>query len=794
MVFLGAAQMFTPTVTGTANTGVLWSVNGITGGNATVGTVSAAGLYTAPANLPMPAAVTVTATSAADASKSASASVTIQSDVTVAVMPAAPAVELGATQPFTATVTGSGMPNTAVTWSVNGIAGGNSTVGTVSAGGLYTAPRILPAPAVVNVAATSAADTAKSGGASVTITSSLMVTVSGATSVNTGDMTQYMATVVPAPMSNPDLSVQWSVDGVPGGNAIVGTIDAAGLYTAPLLAPAGGMVTVAAMSVADPSKTGSVLVTVNAFISVSISPAPSASVPLEGMQIFTPTVSGTPNTAVVWDVNGIVGGDQNTVGAISNPGSGPATYFAPLNMPAAGTTITVRATSQADSSKSATATVNLFSNIVVLATAVTGASSSVRAVGRRETLCAAIANTSNPALVWAVDGIVNGNSTVGQIVPPQGSSPPCPVIGPAGSLQFTMDYVTPAAVPATNPVTITVSSVADPGQSADVTITIVPAVTVSVAPSAVSVVPGGMQQFSATVNGTADQSVAWAVSGTDCSAGPCGTITGAGLYAALSNAVPQSTDTVQATSTDGGAVGTASVTIASTAPAITSLQPASLSAGVAAGFTLRVLGVNFGPGAEILFNGAAKATTCPSSSECTASINPADVATAGSQSIQVRLPGPMLSNAVSLVVADPADMEEVISLSAGAPVASGKDVSVVEQAPAVGTLAADTMALGILAGGVCSASGGPITITRPASGIAQVEICAGNAEVTHAYTLSGPPTPDVTISSVVALALGVVQVRITFLVPSTAQTGVRTLSAEDGNRNRTVAAGAILIR
>jgi hypothetical protein len=42
-----------------------------------------------------------------------------------------------------------------VTWSVNDITGGNATVGTVSATGLYTAPAVPPANNVVTVKATS---------------------------------------------------------------------------------------------------------------------------------------------------------------------------------------------------------------------------------------------------------------------------------------------------------------------------------------------------------------------------------------------------------------------------------------------------------------------------------------------------------------------------------------------------------------------------------------------------------------------------------------------------------------
>jgi hypothetical protein len=45
---------------------VRWSVNGITGGNATDGNISAGGLYTAPTTAPQPSTVTIAATSVAD--------------------------------------------------------------------------------------------------------------------------------------------------------------------------------------------------------------------------------------------------------------------------------------------------------------------------------------------------------------------------------------------------------------------------------------------------------------------------------------------------------------------------------------------------------------------------------------------------------------------------------------------------------------------------------------------------------------------------------------------------------
>src|SRR5882762_3919239 len=54
-------------------------------------------------------------------------------------------------------------PNT-VTWSVNGVDGGDATYGTVTSAGLYQTPAVIPANNAVSVRATSTAYPAKSGG------------------------------------------------------------------------------------------------------------------------------------------------------------------------------------------------------------------------------------------------------------------------------------------------------------------------------------------------------------------------------------------------------------------------------------------------------------------------------------------------------------------------------------------------------------------------------------------------------------------------------------------------------
>lgn len=67
--------------------------------------------------------------------------------------------------------------------------------------------------------------------------------------------------------------VTWTVDGVAGGNAAVGTITPGGLYTAPASVPAGGKVTIQAVSTED-SGTRSAPVTVNIVTNSTSGPKP----------------------------------------------------------------------------------------------------------------------------------------------------------------------------------------------------------------------------------------------------------------------------------------------------------------------------------------------------------------------------------------------------------------------------------------------------------------------------------------------------------------------------------------
>jgi hypothetical protein len=76
------AQQFKATVSSSGGSAVKWMVSGVLGGNATVGTVSSNGLYTAPAVAPN-SSVSVTAVELSDSHVSANASVAIVEDPAV---------------------------------------------------------------------------------------------------------------------------------------------------------------------------------------------------------------------------------------------------------------------------------------------------------------------------------------------------------------------------------------------------------------------------------------------------------------------------------------------------------------------------------------------------------------------------------------------------------------------------------------------------------------------------------------------------------------------------------------
>jgi hypothetical protein len=314
----GSQQLFTATVTGTANKAVNWSVQEQGGGS-----IDATGRYTAPQAVGI---FHVIATSVADPSRSDISTVNVQAAPVVAVVIAPTTADLstGAQQQFTATVTGT--DNAQVTWSVQEGALG----GSVNATGLYQAPT---GSGTFHVVATSVADPSKSDRATVTVVAVAISVQPANVTRNVDETVQFTATVT----GTDNAQVTWSVQ--EGANG--GSISESGRYTAPNTA---GTFHVVATSVADPSKNDIATVTVRR-VSISVSPS-TVTIDARATRQFTATVTGTSDQRVTWSVReGTGGGSITTSGLYTAPGT-------------AGT-FHVVATSVADSRQTTEATVTV---------------------------------------------------------------------------------------------------------------------------------------------------------------------------------------------------------------------------------------------------------------------------------------------------------------------------------------------------------------------------------------------------------------------------------------------------
>jgi len=472
---------FTATVTGTvASTEVTWSVLEGAGG----GSISESGVYTAPT---AGGTYAVVATTVADPAKSAIARVTVV-PVDVAVSPTAVTLDQGATTTLVADVTGTTV--TDVVWSVDG----GDENGTVTADGVYTAPHRA---GTFTVLATSVADSSKSGAALISVRDVLVAIDPTTATVSTAGTTAFSATVTGTTGST---AVTWSVlDGAAGGS-----ISDTGVYTAPTT---GGTYTVVATSVADPAKSATAVVTV---VPVAVSVSPTAVTLDQGESTtLTATVTGTQQTDVTWSV---VGGAGN--GTVTTAG----VYTAPTN---AGT-YTVQATSVADPSKTAAATITVLPIVVVVSPGAVTVDQ-----GASTTLTAQVTGALDTGLTWSVFAL-NGSGDIGTITN-------------AGV------YTAPHRA---GTYTVRATSTADATKSGTATVTVLD-VAVQVTPEAITLRQGETTTFTASVTGTVNTAVSWSANS--------GSIDAAGVYTAPT--APGSYTVVATSAADGSKSAQATVTV-----------------------------------------------------------------------------------------------------------------------------------------------------------------------------------------------------------------------------------------
>lgn len=155
------------------------------------------------------------------------------------------------------------LSSTLVNWSVSG-----TGTGSISTGGLYTAPAAVPTNNVVTVTATSQAQSTLTSTASLTIQAATAITAvicndsSGVRASTVSSGNRLACTAFASVSTGTTVPVNWSVASANklGGN--VGSISAQGVYTAPLVPPPGQMVTITATSQAVATQNMSVPATV----------------------------------------------------------------------------------------------------------------------------------------------------------------------------------------------------------------------------------------------------------------------------------------------------------------------------------------------------------------------------------------------------------------------------------------------------------------------------------------------------------------------------------------------------
>jgi len=325
--------------------------------------------------------VTLTATSVTDSTKSATVTITVPS-VTISVTPATATVDATGTVPNVVATVGNDPSGKGVTWSVSCSPApcGSIPPGPTLSGNptTYTAPPTPPSPSdlTVTVTATSVADPPAQTSMTITVKAISVTVTAPNTTVLFGQTQPNIVAVV-----NDDPAkrgVTWAIQpcGVSDCGSITPSATASGAaitYTAPSAPPASDLnVTIVATSDSAPTQQGSIPLVVPA-ITVSVSP-PSATIPIGATAAlnatpFTPTVNNdSSNKGVAWNLTQGTTACSDACGTINQAmtASGSATVFAAPPAVPTKSTVTITATSVADSTKQAGVTITLTAGTVKL--------------------------------------------------------------------------------------------------------------------------------------------------------------------------------------------------------------------------------------------------------------------------------------------------------------------------------------------------------------------------------------------------------------------------------------------
>ncbi|MFN7932314.1 MAG: DUF1800 family protein [Bryobacteraceae bacterium] len=294
---VGATKTFSASVSGATNRTVTWAVNGVVGGNATVGTISTGGLYTTPAVVPAANVVKVRATSVADGTVFAESTLTLQNPEPGITSVTPNMVNIGT---FTVVLAGRGF-----------VRGSVAKIGDVPVPTTYVSATELRVTATDNTPrdTTMAVSNPEPGAVQ---TSGKYFKIMPTVTVNVYPDTYTMRIGTTKQMSVSvgnavDKSVTWTVNGVVGGNATFGTISDTGLYTPPAALPATPQVSVKATSKTNTAISDTSTISLQNPVPVVTRVLPGVLVP--GTQpAFRVELSGLASGATLW-----VGSTQATI-------------------------------------------------------------------------------------------------------------------------------------------------------------------------------------------------------------------------------------------------------------------------------------------------------------------------------------------------------------------------------------------------------------------------------------------------------------------------------------------------
>ncbi len=492
---------------------VEWFVEGPSGSN-----ITPTGFFQAPTEAVTPATIRLTATVEGAPPLKAEALVFLEA-VSVAVKPNTVQLPTAHTYQFKAEVKGTA--DQRVRWVVDG----GLDAGRISESGLYTSPTRFLTPGTVTVRAVSMADPSKSATTTVRIGAVAIKLKPTQATLRHGGSQRFDAKV----LGSPNTAVLWKVLG-----ENMGEVSPSGVYTTPPSMTTPTVVTVVASCAADPTKTASARIRIlpvtissggkkkkgnkrASFVNLAGRAVRSAVrrvtrlyipfnpldvivqgplfrgksgkqyVPLGGGVPLAAMVANSSNDRVNWEIEG------QQIGEVSPDGyyQAPETLTTPQ-------VVQIRATSQADPSKSVLYTLHI-PPIVVR----TQEETQNCLLDGALQLKARVENSENDRLLWSVEG---GEKF--------------------GTVSETGLYHPPAVLSTPSVVRIRAAAAADPSKYATIQIEI-PEVRLEVSPEETGVRPGEVVRLKAKVKGClGNGEVTWAVTPA------IGTITPDGVYRA----------------------------------------------------------------------------------------------------------------------------------------------------------------------------------------------------------------------------------------------------------------------